>query len=140
MTRLRETPDDVEEAVRLRLQRQELLYDPDKQFRFLLTEASLRNAYAPPAVMRGQLDRLLTLASLDNIQLGIIPFGVVLPVVLHNPFWLRDDSLVLAETYSAELSLRDPEDIALYERVFEMLWEVAETGDGAEGLIRLAFA
>jgi transcriptional regulator with XRE-family HTH domain len=137
MTRLRETVDDVEEAVRLRLQRQELLYDPDKQFRLLLTEASLRNAYAPPAVMRGQLDRLLTLASLDNIQLGIIPFGVVLPVVLHNPFWLRDDSLVLAETYSAELSLRDPEDIALYERVFEMLWEGAEIGE-IEGVVREA--
>src|SRR5262249_35017400 len=38
LTALRETPNDVELAVRLRMRRQEVLSDPDKRFRFLLTE------------------------------------------------------------------------------------------------------
>lgn len=138
MTRLRETPDDVEEAVRLRLRRQEVLYESGKQFRFLLTEASLRLAYAPPSTMRGQLDRLLTLASLDTIQIGVLRFGTEIPLLLHNPFWIRDDSLVLVETYSAELALRDPEDVALYERVFGMLWEAADNGGDAQQVLTSA--
>jgi transcriptional regulator with XRE-family HTH domain len=136
MTQLRQTPNDVEEAVRLRLRRQAVLYEPDKRFRILLTEAALRHHYAPPAVMRGQLDRLLTLAGLDTIELAVIPFGPALPVVLHHGFWVYDDHLVLVETFSAELQLRDTEDVALYTKVFETLWAVADNNRSAASLVQ----
>lgn len=136
MTQLRQTPNDVEETVRLRLRRQAVLYEPGKQFRLLLTEAALRQHYAPPAVMRGQLDRLLTLAGLDTIELAIIPFGAELPLVLHNGFWVYDDHLVLVETFSAELQLRDADDVALYIKVFETLWKAAETEKSAASLVQ----
>ncbi len=45
------------------------------------------------------------------------------------------DRLVLVETVSAELSLRDPEDIALCARLFELFWEVSRRGDDAIALI-----
>ena len=35
-------PNDIDEAVRPRMQRQEMLYRPDKRFHFVLTEAALR--------------------------------------------------------------------------------------------------
>jgi transcriptional regulator with XRE-family HTH domain len=138
LTVLRETPDDVEEAVRLRLRRQEVLYDATKQFRFLCTEASLRHSYAPPGVMRGQLDRLLALSELESIELRVISFGVELPVLLHSAFWIFDEHLVLVETYSAELALRDPEDVRVYERAFEWLWETAAPAEKTPSLIKLA--
>ena len=131
LTRLRETPNDVELAVRLRMKRQEVLYDPDKRFRFLLTEAALRNLVGPAATQRRQLDRLLMLGGLDTVELAVIPFGIQLPVVMHHAFSIEDEDLVLVETFSAELSLRDRDDVALYGQVFELLWDVAHHGEAA---------
>ena len=50
------TPNDVVEGVRARLQRQEALYDPDKHFRFLLTEAALRYQPGPASTLLGPAD------------------------------------------------------------------------------------
>lgn len=49
--------NDIDEAVRARVRRQEILYRPDKRFHFVLTEAALRYRLCPPGVMLGQLDR-----------------------------------------------------------------------------------
>ncbi len=42
---------------------------------------------------------------------------------------------MLVETLSAELSLRDPGDIELYARLFELFWDVSARGDDAIALI-----
>lgn len=138
LAQLRQTPNDIEEAVRVRMRRQEVLYEPGRDFRFLLTEAALHYRFCPLAVLRGQLDRLVTLAGLDTIEVGVIPFTADLPVVLHNAFWLYEDHLVLVETYSAELALRDPDDVLLYDRVFDLLWAAADRGEAAVSTMRRA--
>jgi hypothetical protein len=55
---------------------------------------------------------------------------------LHG-FWIFDHSLVLVETLSAELALRD-EETAVYFRVFNALWELAAQGEEAEPLVLAA--
>lgn len=132
---LRQIPNDVEQGVRLRIRRQEGLYDSSKHFRFLLTEAALRYQPCPPGVLRAQLDRLLVLAELDTVELAVLPFSTRLPIAPLNGFWIFDDSLVLVETLSAELNLRDAEDIAVYGKVFERLWERAEIAKEALQLL-----
>jgi transcriptional regulator with XRE-family HTH domain len=117
-------PNDVEEGVRTRLRRQEILYDRGKQFRFLVAEAALRYRICPLPVLRGQLDRLVTLAGLDNIELAILPLNVELPVLMLEGFWIYDEQLVRVETLSAELSFREPYDVERYARAFEALWSV----------------
>jgi hypothetical protein len=67
--------NDINEAVQARIKRQEILYRPDKRFHFVLTEAALRYRLCPPAVMLGQLDRLISLTALPNVRLGIIDFA-----------------------------------------------------------------
>ena len=64
VVKLRGIPADVAEGVRARLERQATLYNQEKRFRFLMTEAALRYLVCPPVVLRGQLDRLLAVASL----------------------------------------------------------------------------
>lgn len=125
---LRGLPNDVAEGVRARLDRQQMLYDPGKQFRFLMTEAALRYLLCPPEVLRGQLDRLLAVAGLPNIELAVLPFSVQLPYPALHGFWMYDNKLVLVDTNTAELALRDQDDLALYERLFELLWERADRG------------
>jgi transcriptional regulator with XRE-family HTH domain len=135
---LRQIPRDTAEGVRARLERQQALYDPNKQFRFLVTEAALRYLVCPPEVLRGQLDRLLVVAGLPTVELAVLPFETVLPFPAVHGFWLYDDRLVLVDTVSAELALRDQDDVALYERLFELLWEQAATGPAASELVARA--
>jgi hypothetical protein len=70
-----------------------------------------------------------TLHGLDNVELAVIPFSTRLPLTPLHGFWIFDGKLVLVETLSAELSLRDAEDVALYIKVFEKMWERATHGE-----------
>ncbi|MGH4017237.1 MAG: helix-turn-helix domain-containing protein [Pseudonocardiaceae bacterium] len=128
-------PNDVDEGVRTRMRRQQVLYEPAKRFRFLLTEAALHYRIGPPSVHRGQLDRLLAAAGMDTITLAIIPFTATLPVVPSHAFTMFDDALVLVETIGAELTFKATEEKALYADVFERLWKVGVQNHKAATLI-----
>nr|MDT0657255.1 helix-turn-helix transcriptional regulator [Micromonospora sp. DSM 115978] len=129
------TPNDINDAVRARMQRQEMLYRPDKRFHFVLTEAALRYRLVSVDVMLAQLDRLIALTSLRNVRLGVIDFKTQYVTDPRHGFWLLDTELVRIETYSAELNLRQPQEIELYSRVFEQLASVASYGGSARATI-----
>jgi len=128
-------PNDINEAVRVRMQRQEMLYRPDKRFHFVLTEAALRYRLVSVDVMMAQLDRLMALSSMRNIRLGVIDFKTQYVTDPRHGFWLLDNDLVRIETYSAELNLRQPQEIELYGSVFEQLAAVASYGGTARAII-----
>lgn len=91
--------NDIDEAVAARMQRQQTLYRPDKRFHFIVTEAVVRYRLCPPDVLKGQLDRLLGLATMRNIDLGVIPFDAQYEIKspLHG-FAIYDESEVRVET------------------------------------------
>jgi transcriptional regulator with XRE-family HTH domain len=127
--------NDINEAVQGRLQRQEILYRPDKRFHFVLTEAALRLRLCSPAVMLGQLDRLVSFSALPNVRLGLIGFETQYATSPWHGFWLYDQDRVMVETYSAALTLTQPQEIELYERVFDELAAVASYGRAARTII-----
>lgn len=133
--RVLKVPNDVDEAVRVRLQRQEILYQSDKRFHFLLTEAVLRYRLCPVEVMLAQLDRLVALSAMRNVRLGIIPFETPYSVAPAHGFWLLDEDLVIVETFSAELHLAQPPEIALYSAIFDRLAAIASYGRDARAVI-----
>jgi transcriptional regulator with XRE-family HTH domain len=133
--RLLKVPDDINEAVQGRVQRQEILYRADKRFHFVLTEAALRLRLCPPAVMLGQLDRLVSLSALPNVRLGIIGFGTQYATSPWHGFWLYDNDRVIVETFSAELNLAQPQEIDLYAGIFDSLAAVAGYGRAARAII-----
>ncbi|MFC4056919.1 helix-turn-helix domain-containing protein [Planomonospora corallina] len=133
--RLYNAPDEVDAAIRVRMQRQEILYDQRRRFRFVLPESVLRYRLAPLDVMRGQLDRLLAVTALPNVEFGIVPFTAPLPSALLNGFWIYDRDHVAVPTRTRDLILRDPEDIAFYERTFDEFHEVAVFHEEARALI-----
>jgi transcriptional regulator with XRE-family HTH domain len=130
-----QVPNDINEAVHKRMQRQEMLYRPDKRFHFVLTEAALRYRLCSLDVMLGQLDRLISLTSLRNVQLGIISNETQYVVDPRHGFWLYNSDLVRVETYSAELNLRQPHEIELYGGTFDKLAAVASYGGAARAII-----
>lgn len=127
--------NDIDEAVAARIKRQEILYRADKRFHFVLTEATLRYRLCPPAVMLGQLDRLISLSALPNVKLGIIGFETAYVVAPAHGFWLLDDDRAMVETFSAELNLAQPQEIELYGGIFESLAAVASYGRSARAII-----
>jgi len=128
-------PNDINEAVAARVQRQDILYKPDKRFHFVLTEAALRFRLCPPEVMLGQLDRLISLSALPYVKLGIISFGTKYATSPWHGFWMYGNERVLVETFSAALDLRQPQEIELYGSAFEQLAAVASYGRSARAII-----
>ena len=135
--RLHGAPNDVDEAVAIRMRRQELLYRPGKSFHLVVTEAVLRSgAAAPNEVMTAQLDRLVAATALGpNVKFGVVSFEAEWPVFLDHGFWIIDDDLVIVETLAAELRLTRPDEVQMYARVFNQLAAIASYGADARKVI-----
>ena len=131
------TPADTDQAVRARVQRQDVLYDPSKTIEILLGESALRYPICPAPVMRAQLDRLLNVIGLPHVRFGIVPLDRQLPTITMHGFTIHDDT-VLVETNHTELTAVDAEDVELYESIVEKLWDAAVTGDDARRLLQRA--
>ncbi|RKR87841.1 helix-turn-helix protein [Micromonospora pisi] len=131
--------DDLEEALLLRIQRQQVLYDSSKQFRFLVTESVLRMSLCPVDVMRGQLDRLTALIGLNNLELGVIPVDARLPLAPLHGFVMFDDTITV-ETWAEEQTWQTSVDAERFGRIFDRLGEVARHGEEARDIIHATLA
>lgn len=129
------TPEEIDEAVRLRMRRQEILYDQSRRFRFLLPETALRHRMAPPEVMAGQLDRLLAVTGLPNVEFGVIPCDARCPRAPLNGFWIYDDGMVGVPTWTRWLVLNEAEEVACYASAFEELHAAAVFREQARAVI-----
>ena len=132
---LHQSPKDVEDAVRERMRRQDLLYERGRSFQFIIWEGALRAMVCPREAMASQLDRLTGMIGLDTVTLGIIPFSAALPLSLRHGFWIHDEAYVTVETINAGMWLDDAADVALYLRAWRKYDLVAVYGDGAHRLI-----
>ncbi len=128
-------PDDAEEGATARLERQRVLTHGDRRFHMVLGQQALHTNVGGFEVMAGQLEHLLTVLALPRLRLGIIPFDAPYRVPLNNGFWILDETLVQFDTYSAELSLARPDEIALYSRAFERLAALAVYGAEARAIL-----
>jgi transcriptional regulator with XRE-family HTH domain len=128
-------PDDAEEGATARVEGQRVLTHGDRHFHMLLGEPTLHTNIGGTEVMIGQLEHLLTVLKLPRLRLGIIPLDAPYQVPLNNGFWIMDEALVQFDTYSAELSLIRPDEIALYARAFERLAALAVYGAEARKII-----
>lgn len=130
-------PDDLDAGVAERMERQQTLYRGNHRFRFLITQQALLTTVGDSNVMIGQLDRLLVVMALPRITLGIIP-ALAEYRVPTNQFIMFDNRLVHVETVSAELTIKQSREIALYGKAFEELAKIAVIGNAARALITAA--
>ncbi|MFI6095521.1 DUF5753 domain-containing protein [Lentzea sp. NPDC051213] len=130
---------DVDEAVRIRMQRQDVLHQPDRRFHFVITEAALRFRLCEPDVMLSQLRHLNSLSALPTVKLGVIGFDAVYGAAFpKHGFSLLDEDHVNVETFSAELTITQPQEIELYGKIFDSLAGIASYGDEAHRIINRA--
>jgi Domain of unknown function (DUF5753) len=133
-----EIPDDLDRGVAARMERQQYLYKCDRRFNVILGEQALHTNIGGLSVLRGQLDRLLAVATLPRLSLGIIPAKAPCLLWPGNGFICFDERTVMIETYSAELTVTQPREIALYLKAFALLQRSAAYGQAARELIARA--
>ncbi|MEV0085281.1 helix-turn-helix transcriptional regulator [Saccharopolyspora sp. NPDC050642] len=131
---LQQVPHDTDAAVQVRLERQHALYDSAKHVELLIAESALRYFACPPQTMVAQIDRLIALCGLATVRFGIIPLNTRLPHIPASGFWIIGDT-VFVETVNTEISTDDPDDVALYNRLADSLWQAAVEGDDARRLL-----
>jgi len=133
------TPDDVADAVAVRMQRKRLVQSGGHRFVAVLEEAVLRQVVGDAEVMAGQLRYLSEASAFPTVSLGVIPFAAAgRPVWPLEAFTVFDDSRVTVELLSAQVTVTAPSEIVLYVRAFEKLSTLAVYGDDARGRISAA--
>lgn len=127
-------PGDIDEAVRVRMQRAQVLYEPGRRIEILMAESALSTAVCSPAVMAAQLDRLISVIGLPAVRFGVLPAFHQLPHLLPVGFWIVDDE-VFVEHAAGELRIDDADQVAVYNRLADQLWSAAVEGDPARSII-----
>lgn len=132
------TPEEVAESLEARMRRQQIVYEEDRRFTFVLTEAALRWRPGPARLMLGQLDRIISLSTLDNISIAVIPLDVVATTFATHSFVIYDeldddqDPFVAVEAIHAGLIVNDAANVAMYQARWSQLSEMAVFGDDLE--------
>ncbi|MFI1918108.1 helix-turn-helix domain-containing protein [Nocardia sp. NPDC020380] len=133
-----QTPNDAEEAVAARMDRQQqYLYRGARRVHYIIGEQALYTTVGGDGVMFGQLDRLLTAMSLPRVLLGIIP-STAQYLVSPTNFVIYDNKLAVVEGITAALSTTQPREVAAYGRAFDLLAAQSAKGEAARALIRKA--
>jgi transcriptional regulator with XRE-family HTH domain len=131
-------PDDLEDAVAARVARQRVVYSKDHRFGVVLEEAALHARIGSVEMMVEQLRHLIEIATLPNVSLGIIPPDIDRRMWASPGFWIFDDTQVLVETPTAELTITQPREISVYLRTFAEYAAMAVYGAAARSLITAA--
>jgi hypothetical protein len=128
-------PDDLERAVAARMKRQRILRTGERRFAAVLEEWALWSRIGSAEMMAGQLGHLLTVMTVPSVSLGIIPRNSPRTMWSSPGFWIFDEEQVTVETPTAELTITQPREVAVYVRVFTELASMAVYGAAARSLI-----
>ncbi len=102
---VRGVPDDIAEAVRVRMARQQVLNSAERRFAVVLEEWALSARIGPPDMMAAQLAHLMTVCFRPNVSLGVVPLAADRTMWSSPGFWMFDDAQVIVETPTAELTI-----------------------------------
>ena len=111
------------------------LGDTGCDFGFVVTEGALRTWPAGGSTMPEQLDHLARVCELPNVLLGVVPWSVLLPVMPPHGFSVFDDEAVVVETFTAQMTITEPDAVAAYVDAYAQLEAVAVTGGEARALV-----
>lgn len=121
----------IDDAIRARLERQEVLTKADApEVGFVLSESAVRRVVGSREAMPDQIRHVINIAELPNVQLQILPFEARMPVApVYNFTTYRVPSpgkagpleFVYVEDYTDGRYLDDHDDVDAYSRLWNRL-------------------
>jgi transcriptional regulator with XRE-family HTH domain len=122
---------ELARTIAARQARQQILYDPARSFTFVITEAALRWGFCPGPVSTAQASHIASLATLANVEVGVIMLGAPVDDLPLHGYQILDDRLVRIELEHAVVTVTDPADIAIYLRLYTAMSRAAVFGEEA---------
>ena len=127
--------DEIRESLEARQERQGQLLDETRTFEFLIFESALWATFAPKRVMTEQFRHIARLSTFPNVWIGVVPQATQLPAVPVCAFQMYDEDLVTVEALTGITEVQEPEDVAVYLRLFDQWADLAVHGDDLSGWI-----
>lgn len=127
-----------EESLAGRLRRQEALYGSGRQFTFLISEAALHRPVGMPGLLAAQLDRIVSLAPLQAVDVAILPLGEPPEAVPWSGFVIYEAEEPCVEvelTHPIEM-VCDPGQVQHYRDLYLAMWDRALKGSDAVTLLQ----
>jgi len=131
-------PHELTETVKKRLERQSVLRDKRRSFRFLIAESSILTNVAGYEVMRDQIEELIRLSARPNILISLLGKEVIIPPDAKIPmagFEILDESVVIMDTLNGYVTFRHPNDVGEHITVFDQLEKLGANGDVFRGKV-----
>ncbi|MEU0057868.1 helix-turn-helix transcriptional regulator [Streptomyces sp. NPDC006334] len=140
----RRSPEAIERHVSLRMARQRLLEGPDAPHLWAVMDETVlrRPVGADPAVMRGQLDKLLEFAERDRITLQVAEFadgphpGTSAPFTLFRFAEPELPDMVVTEYVSGALYLDSRNEVSAHLEVLDHITTHAASAERTKKLLR----
>ncbi|MFI9252356.1 helix-turn-helix domain-containing protein [Streptomyces sp. NPDC053069] len=137
------SPDDIEQHVALRMQRQQLLTRTDApRFWAVMDETALRRPVGSPEVMRTQIDKLLEATKLPHVTLQVAPFasgphpGTYGPFVLFRFAVPELPDMVYSEYLTGAVYLDARAEVATHLEVMDRMAAQAATAQRTKEILR----
>jgi hypothetical protein len=125
---VRDTDEQVERLVDLRMKRQEVLdRNPPLDVWMILDEAVVRRTIGGPEVMRDQLARLVEASKKPNVTLQVLPFASGSHAGLRGPFSIlefperADADVAYAESVAGIIYLEKEREVRMCAEAFDRL-------------------
>jgi transcriptional regulator with XRE-family HTH domain len=146
--RRRQTPEEIDQLVSLRMQRQVVLTRPDPmELWIILDEAVLRRMVGPSHLMRDQLEHLYETSQWPNVTLQVLAFGSGLHVGLGGSFTIIefperfDPDVVYTEGVTGQAYIEERErEVRARAEAFDVLRAAALPPNNSARLIRSIYA
>jgi transcriptional regulator with XRE-family HTH domain len=144
--RRKQTPEQIERLVALRMQRQEVILRADPlELWLILDEAVIRRTMGSPELMREQLDHLAEASQWPHITLQVLPFCAGPHPCLNGPFAIIefpdrfDPDVVYTEGVAGQAYLEREKDVRARAEAFDLLRAAAlSPADSTELIMKMA--
>lgn len=140
--RRRQTPEQIDRLVAVRMQRQEVILRADPiELWLILDEAVIRRTMGAPEVMRAQLNHLADASQWPNVTLQILPFSAGPHPCLNGPFTIIefpdrfDPDVVYTEGVAGHAYLERDRDVRARAEAFDLIRAAALSPAGSTDLI-----
>ncbi len=117
-------PEEIERRVEVRMQRQARVTGGALRLCAVVDECVLHRMYGSASIMSAQIDRLISMASLGNVSIQVLPAGSpvgVLGSFSILEFSVTDPVVVYLENEIGALYLEKPEQARHYSRLYDRL-------------------
>jgi transcriptional regulator with XRE-family HTH domain len=138
-------PEEIERRVEVRMTRQDVLTQPNRpQYWAILDEAAIRRIVGGRAVMRRQLDHLITMSEQGKTTIQVVPFDAGTHPGTLGPFTILgfaepgEIDVVYMETIGGNMTVDRAPEVEHYATAFDHLRAVALSPDETRAMLLAA--